>query len=114
MSAVDGSGLRRVTVNESEADRATWSPDPFNEIAYTGRTGQGFDIKILEVRTGQVRQLTFGEGTNESPSFAPNGRHLAFSSTRSGKEQIFTIARDGRDLRQLTRTGNNKQPDWSR
>jgi Tol biopolymer transport system component len=35
-------------------------------------------------------------------------------STRSGKSQIFTITRDGRDLRQLTRQGNNYQPDWSK
>ena len=43
-----------------------------------------------------MRQLTFGEGTNESPSFSANGRHIAFMSTRSGKSQIFTIARTAR------------------
>ena len=69
---------------------------------------------MIELATGQVRQLTFGEGTNESPSFSPNGRHIAFTSTRSGKSQIFTIARDGKDLRQITRVGNNYQPDWSK
>lgn len=109
----DGLGLRQVT-RESYADRPTWSPAPFNEIAYTARTGPGNDIKILELATGQVRQLTFGEGTNESPSFAGNGRHLAFMSTRAGKAQIFTIGRDGKGLRQVTRTGNNYQPDWSK
>jgi TolB protein len=61
-----------------------------------------------------VRQLTFGEGTNESPSWAPNGRHLAFMSTRSGKSQIFLIARDGKNLKQITKTGNNQYPDWSK
>jgi TolB protein len=109
----DGLGLQKVT-SESYADRPTWSPAPFNEIAFASRTGPGNDIKIKDLATGQVRQLTFGEGTNESPAFAPNGRHLAFMSTRSGKSQIFTITRDGRDLRQLTRQGNNYQPDWSK
>jgi TolB protein len=109
----DGLGLQKVT-SESYADRPTWSPAPFNEIAFASRTGPGTDIKIKDLATGQVRQLTFGEGTNESPAFAPNGRHLAFMSTRSGKSQIFTITRDGRDLRQLTRQGNNYQPDWSK
>ena len=69
---------------------------------------------MLELSSGQVRQLTFGEGTNESPTFAANGRHLAFMSTRSGKSQIFTIARDGKDLKQITRNGNNYGPDWSK
>jgi len=111
----DGLGQpRRVTTSESYADRPTWSPAPYNEIAYAARTGPGNDIKIVDVASGQVRQLTFGEGTNESPTFAPNGRHFAFTSTRSGREQIFTMARDGRNLRQLTRQGNNRQPDWSR
>lgn len=109
----DGLGLQKLT-SESYADRATWSPAPYNEIAYAARTGPGNDIKIRDLASGQVRQLTFGEGTNESPAFAPNGRHLAFMSTRSGRAQIFTIARDGRNLRQVTRTGSNYQPDWSR
>jgi TolB protein len=109
----DGLNQRQLT-HESYADRPTRSPAPYNEIAYTARTGPGNDIKILELSTGQIRQLTFGEGTNESPSFSPNGRHLAFASSRSGKTQIFTMARDGKDLRQLTKAGNNYQPDWSK
>jgi TolB protein len=109
----DGVGLQKLT-SEPYADRATWSPAPFNEIAYAARTGPGNDIKVISLATREVRQLTFGEGTNESPSWAPNGRHLAFTSTRSGKTQIFTVARDGKNLKQITRTGNNYQPDWSK
>ncbi len=112
----DGLGLSRIT-SESYCDRPTWSPAPFNEIAYTSRTGPGVhDIKVMDLATRQVRQLTFGDGSNESPAFAPNGRHLAFSSTRSrgGTRQIYTIARTGRDLRQITKVGNNEMPDWSR
>jgi TolB protein len=108
----DGLGLRKVT-SESYADRPTWSPAPFNEIAFTARTGPGNDIKVIDLATSQVRQLTFGEGTNESPAWAPNGRHLAFTSTRSGKTQVFVIARDGRNLKQITKAGNNYQPNWS-
>jgi TolB protein len=109
---VDGAGLRRIT-SESYCDRATWSVAPFNEIAYTCRSGGGYDIRVYDVATGVARQITFGEGSNESPAFAPNGRHLAFTSTRNGKTQIFTIARDGRDLRQITNAGNNRFPSWS-
>lgn len=109
----DGLGLQKLT-SEPYADRATWSPGPFNEVAYTARTGPGNDIKVISLATREVRQLTFGEGTNESPSWAANGRHLAFTSTRSGKTQIFTMARDGKNLKQITRLGNNYQPDWSR
>ena len=67
MNSADGLGVRRLTVNESEADRPTWSPPPFNEIAFAASTGPGYDIKVFEVSTGQTRQLTFGEGSNERP-----------------------------------------------
>ena len=110
---VDGTGLRRITF-ESYCDRPTWSPAPYNEIAYASRTGPGHDIKVVDLATNEVHQLTFGLGTNESPSYAPNGRHLAFMSTRgSGNKQIWLIGRDGRGLRRLTSVGNNEMPSWS-
>ncbi|HZR25893.1 MAG TPA: hypothetical protein VFA59_20000 [Vicinamibacterales bacterium] len=111
----DGVGsITRISTSEGYADKPSWSPPPFNEIAYAAKTGPGQDIKIVDMTTRAVRQLTFGEGTNESPAWAANGRHLAFMSTRSGKSQIFTIDRMGQRLKQITKAGNNQQPDWSR
>jgi TolB protein len=109
----DGLNLRRIST-DSNCDRATWSPAPFNELAFVCRTGPGYDIKIYEFATGDTRQITFGEGSNESPAYSPNGRHLAFTSTRSGRTQVFTVARDGKGVRQITRVGSNYTPDWSR
>ncbi len=109
----DGLNLRKLT-SESYCDRPTWSPAPYNEIAYASRTGPGYDIMSLDLATGERRRLTFGEGSNESPSYSPNGRHVAFSSSRAGRTQIFTMARDGKNLRQITQTGNNFTPSWSR
>ena len=94
-------------------DRPTWSPAPFNEIAYAAPHRPGYDIKIYDFADRRDAQITYGEGSNESPALSPNGRHLAFTSTRNGKLQIFTVARDGKDLRQITRDGNNTYPNWS-
>jgi TolB protein len=109
----DGLNLSKKT-SESFCDRPTWSPAPFNEIAFASRSGPGFDIRVIDLSTGVTKALTFGEGTNESPAFSPNGRHIVFMSTRSGKAQIFTMARDGKNVRQITKTGNNEKPDWSK
>jgi len=109
----DGLNLSKKT-SESYCDRPTWSPAPFNEIAFAARSGPGFDIRVLDLSTGVTKSLTFGEGTNESPAFSPNGRHLVFTSTRSGKTQVFTMARDGKNVRQITKAGNNYEPDWSK
>lgn len=108
----DGLGQRQIT-HEAAADRPTWSPAPYNEIAYAGKTGTGYDIKVIDIATGAVRQLTNSEGDNESPAFSPNGRHIAFNSTRAGKNQVFTINRMGQDLKQLTKIGTNERPNWS-
>jgi TolB protein len=108
----DGLNLRRIS-QDSYCDRPTWSTAPFNELAFVCRSGGGYDIKIYEFQTGDTRQITFGEGSNESPAFSPNGRHLAFASTRGGRTQIYTVGRDGKNLRQVTKLGNNYTPDWS-
>ena len=109
----DGLNPRRITLDEKHADGPTWSPAPFNEIAFAAQTGSGFDIKIYDIAKKEFRLLTDGVGANESPAFAPGGRHIAFTSTRAGGSQIFTMSRRGEDLRQVTRGGNNTYPDWS-
>ncbi|HEX5475673.1 MAG TPA: hypothetical protein VFX12_13520 [Vicinamibacterales bacterium] len=107
----DGTGLQKIT-SESYCDRPTWSPAPYNQIAYASRAGGGYVIKVFDVATRESKQISDSIGSNESPAFAPNGRHLAFTSTRSGKTQIFVMDRDGNNLRQITRDGNNTYPNW--
>jgi TolB protein len=109
----DGLNLRRITTMDSYADRPTWAPAPFNEIAYAARTGPGYDIKAYDLASSVTRLITFGEGSNESPAYSPNGRHLAFTSTRSGRVEVYTIGRDGKNVKQMTRDGNNYTPGWS-
>jgi len=110
----DGLNLRRVSrVQDGYCDRPTWSPAPFNELAFVCRTGPGYDIKVFDFATDETRQITFGEGSNESPAYSANGRHLAFTSTRAGRVQVFTVGRDGKNVRQVTRLGSNFTPDWS-
>ncbi len=112
--SADGIGTAQRVTTEAYCDRATWSPAPYNELAYASQNGPGFDIHLMDLATRHVTALTFGEGTNESPAFSPNGRHIAFVSTRAGKAQIFTVSRDGKFVRQITKTGNNEMPDWSK
>jgi len=109
----DGQNPRQLT-REKYCDKPSWAPGPIDEVAYVSRTKTGFDIKVIDVGTGADRQLTFGEGFNESPAFSPNGRHIAFSSTRRGGQQIWTMTRLGQHLRQITTIGNNTMPAWAR
>jgi TolB protein len=115
MDAVGGTGLDRLTVDGG--DKPTWSQPPFNEIAYTAgdRYSQGHSINIIALdQNKKIRTVTDGVGDSESAAFAPNGRHIAFVSTRWGKTQIAIVDRTGRRTKQVTNTGANKYPSWSR
>ena len=108
-----GLNVRRIT-SGSYCDRPTWSPAPHNELAYVCRSGPGYDVFLYSFARGEAQRLTQGEGSNESPSFSPTGRHLAFTSTRAGRSHVFTVGRDGVGVRQITTAGNNFTPDWSK
>jgi TolB protein len=66
----------------------------------------------MDVATRQFTQLTHGAGLNQNPVWAPDGIHLAFSSTREGGQQIWTMLADGTQLRKLTTRGKNRRPVW--
>ncbi|TAK14563.1 MAG: S9 family peptidase [Anaerolineae bacterium] len=52
---------------------------------------------------GAPRQLTFGKHTNTAPKFSPDGKTLAFLSTRTGDEmQIHLLPMEGGEARPLT------------
>jgi TolB protein len=110
----EGLNLTRISLRGSYNAEPAWSPSTeFSEIAYASRVGGGvFDVVIHDLLTKQIRQITYQRGLNESPSWAPNGRHLAFASTRAGDPQIFTVNRDGSNIRQLTFEGTNATPSW--
>src|SRR2546426_12665073 len=62
----------------------------------------------------QGRQLTTGSSVDESPSWSADGRHIAFSSTRNGRRDIYMINTDGTGLERLTTGGtSNVDPAWS-
>ena len=110
----DGLNLRRVSFEGSYNDSPAWSPSrQHSEIAYASRIERRpFDIVVHDFETRQTRQLTTGRGSNESPSWAPNGLHIVFASNRAGDDQVFTMHRDGSNLKQLTREGSNTTPRW--
>jgi Tol biopolymer transport system component len=48
------------------------------------------------------------------PSWAPDGRTIAFESNRDGEAAVYTIRPDGSGLRRLTPSGAlGEQPNWS-
>jgi TolB protein len=90
-----------------------WSPNG-QLLAFSWRRPNGnYDIYVMEIVTHQLVELTRDAGRNERPSWAPDGRHLVFESTRTGTRQIWSMIADGTEARQLTKQGQNESPNWS-
>ena len=62
----------------------------------------------------QIWQLTFDAGLQGEPSWSPDGRMVAFSSDRSGNQDIWIQSVDGGSPVQVTNSpAHDVQPDWS-
>src|SRR5262249_40048879 len=72
------------------------SPDG-HTVAYTvttrdlERAKQSIHLWRVDADGTRARALTAGETTNQAPAFSPDGRQLAFLSTRSGDSQVWTL-----------------------
>jgi len=113
----DGTNQQRMT-DQGYAVSPNWSPNgQFLTLAWTRKYGPGepgsSDIYLMDIASKQWVQLTHDGGRNDFPSWAPDGRHIVFQSSRSGKEEIWMMLADGTKLHQLTFTGRNSQPNWS-
>ena len=90
-----------------------WSPNG-QLMAFSWRRPSGnYDIYVMDVASRRILELTRDSGRNERPSWAPDGRHIVFESTRGGTRQIWTMLADGSSPHQLTASGHNESPNWS-
>lgn len=113
----DGTNPERLT-DQGYAVSPSWSPNgQFLALSWVRKYGPGEpgarDIYVMDLATDKWVQLTHEAGTNDFPSWSPDGRHIVFQSTRAGGEQIWTMLADGTQQKQLTSTGKNSQPNWS-
>ena len=85
---------------------ASWSPDGHALVFYR-MDASGSNLYIVEARhEGAVRQLTDSAAHDRGPTWSPDGSMVAFSSDRSGTDQIWRMNIDsgdwGPNLTQLT------------
>lgn len=106
---LDGSSQRRLTNGLSGIGGSlSWSPDGGSLLISAGPVG-GREIYRLDVESGAPLALTQG-GNNAAPSYSPNGKFIAFNSTRNGgQSDIFIMNADGSGQHPIT---YDHEPDW--
>ncbi len=86
-----------------DTDEGTWmsldvSPDG-REIAFD-LLG---DIYAVPIAGGQARALTSGVAWDMQPRYSPDGKRIAFTSDRSGGDNVWVMDRDGSHPAQVTK-----------
>jgi Tol biopolymer transport system component len=110
--AADGSNPRRLTDNPAEDWGASWSPLG-NEIAFaSSRDGRTGDVYVVGTAGGDVRRITHDPAGVHGPAWSPDGTRIAFSSWQSGPEQILSVAADGSDSVDLSRSPSTDDDLW--
>jgi TolB protein len=113
----DGTNVQRLT-DQGYAVSPNWSPNgQFLTFSWMRKYGPGEpgsnDLYLMDIASKQWVQLTHDAGRNDSPCWSPDGRHIVFQSHRTGTDQVFSMLADGTNVKQLTFSGNNSQPNWS-
>ncbi len=84
----------------SELDRATDKTDS--------------TLWLVPTAGGEPKRLTTAPGTNNHPRWSPDGKTLAFVSSRGGTAQVWLLPMDGGEARQLTKLPIDVSgPIWS-
>jgi TolB protein len=107
----NGSGATRVTFDGSYNVSPRVSSDG-KTLIYIARDGGRFQLKSLDLASGQSQALTGGEH-DESPSFAPNGKMILYATQSSGRGSLAAVSSDGRVRQRLSvQAADVREPAW--
>lgn len=94
--------------------QANWSPDG-KFLAFAAKRGPRDDIVVVDVaRNKQVERIQLKLSGVTTPSWSPDGKRLVFTGYDGGLSDLFTVNRDGSDLKRLTSDKyGDLHPVWS-
>jgi dipeptidyl aminopeptidase/acylaminoacyl peptidase len=79
-----------------------------------GRAARATHIWRIDPEGGVPEQLTFGEKEENAPRFSPDGKWIAFVTSRDGAANLFLLPTSGGEARQLTHISTGvSDPVWA-
>ncbi|MDX1403804.1 MAG: Tol-Pal system beta propeller repeat protein TolB [Woeseiaceae bacterium] len=91
-----------------------FSPDGRKLVITLGGIDGNLDINVLDLATRQVERLTTNRAIDTEGSWSPDGRHIYFTSDRSGGPQVYRIPANGGNAERITFEGSyNARPRLS-
>ncbi len=109
-----GGGANRISFGDGRYATPVWSPRG-DLIAFTKMKGGRFYIGVMRPDGSQERVLT-ESFLDEGPTWAPNGRVLAFfrqTPGDAGRVRLYTVDLTGRNERQMLTPSDASDPAWS-
>lgn len=92
----------------------SWSPDG-KWICFAAKSSTGDRLYVVDAASGRtVRKLSLGMDGIYYPNWSPLGDRIALCGLRDGHADLYTVAPDGSNLRQLTGDlYDDREPAWS-
>lgn len=85
-----------------EGGHACPAPPKARDGKYIWAVYPEFDIYISDLKGNIVKKLTDSPGYDAEAVVSPDGKKIAFTSTRSGDLELWTMDIDGSNLKQIT------------
>lgn len=85
----------------------SWSPDSQNIALTVAQKGIKEDIYVVSVNGGVPRRMTTDPAEDKWPYWSHDGKWIYFSSTRSGREEIWRMPASGGEAVQITRNSGD-------
>ncbi len=82
------------------------------QMVYVQRDEGAFHVMLMDLSNGQAQLMT-DTTLDESPTFAPNGKYILYSTQVQGRGILGIVSTDGRIRQKLsTQTGDVYEPIW--